>query len=145
MTRKDEGVEMDAQSRMKVQASFGRCLTNEQFFDRFYEIFVASHPDIRPMFAKTDMSRQKGLLRHGLMSALMYAESDLMAKACIDRIRESHGRSRLNIRPELYQYWLAGIVKAVSECDPEFTPGLGRLWHEALLPAVERIQSGYRD
>jgi len=136
---------MDSEARMKVQTSFGRCLTHERFFDRFYEIFVASHPGIRPMFARTDMFRQKGLLRHGLMSALMYAESDLMAKACIDRIRESHGRSRLNIRLELYRHWLVGIVQAVSDCDPEFMPALGRLWRGALLPAAECIQSGYHD
>ncbi|MDH4134994.1 MAG: globin [Gammaproteobacteria bacterium] len=127
-----------------VQDSFGRCLTQDKFFDRFYEIFIASHPDIRPMFARTDMAKQKELLRHGLMSALMFVEDDVMAKACIDRIRGSHGHGRLNIRPELYRYWLESILRTVSECDPGHTPEVGQLWRQALQPAVEHIKSGYQ-
>ncbi len=128
----------------KVQDSFGRCLANQKFFDRFYEIFISSHADIQPMFAKTDMARQKHLLRHGLMSALMYEEGDVMAKSAIDRIRETHGQQRLNIHPELYRYWQESIVRTVSECDPEFTPELGQRWNEVLVPAIRHIQSGYR-
>lgn len=128
-----------------VQESFGRCLADRTFFDRFYDVFMASHADVPPMFDRTDMTKQKHLLRHGLMSALMYAEGDVMAGSAIDRIRESHGRQRLNIRPELYRAWLQSIMHTVSECDPEFTPELGHAWNEALLPAIRHIQSGYHD
>lgn len=131
------------QSLMDVQTSFGRCLTHVRFFDRFYDIFMASHREIRPMFENTDMVKQKHLLRHGLMSALMFAEDDAMARLCIDRIRDSHGRGRLNIRPDLYPHWINSIVQVVSEFDSEYTPKLGQLWRDALTPAVERIKSGY--
>lgn len=85
---------MDHRVLQDVQISFGRCLTDPRFFDRFCEIFMGSHPDIGPMFAKTDMPKQKHLLRHGLMSALMFAEDDAMARMCIDRIRDSHNQTR---------------------------------------------------
>ncbi len=115
-----------------------------RFFDRFYEIFMASHPDIRPMFAKTDMIKQKHLLRHGFMSALMFVEDDAMARMCIDRIRDNHSQSRLNIAPDLYHHWVSSILQTVSEFDREFTPRLGKLWREAPTPAVEHIKAGYR-
>ncbi len=129
----------------RVQASFARCLVHPRFFDRFYEIFVVSHPAIQPMFANTDMTRQHQLLRHGLMSALRFAQSEknLMAKVCIDRIRESHGRTRLAISPELYPFWLNSLVKAVAECDPGFCPMLEREWRDVLQPVVDYIKSGY--
>jgi hemoglobin-like flavoprotein len=104
---------------------------------------MASHREIRPMFASTDMVKQKHLLRHGLMSALMFVEDNAMAKMCIDRIRDSHGQGRLNIRPELYSHWISSIVQVVSEFDAQFTPALGQLWRDVLTPAVEHIKSGY--
>lgn len=134
---------MQSSAQRAVQDSYGRCLARKDFFDRFYIIFVDSHPDIRPMFAKTDMPKQKELLRHGLMSALLFMESDVMAKACIDRIRATHGATRLNIRPALYQYWIDSIVQTVSESDPQYSPALGEQWREVLVPAVRHIQSGY--
>ncbi len=32
-----------------VVASYGRCCVHPEFFDRFYDIFLASDPAIRPM------------------------------------------------------------------------------------------------
>lgn len=129
----------------RVQASFARCLVHPRFFDRFYEIFIASHPAIQPMFAGTDMAKQHQLLRHGLMSALRFAQSEknLMAKVCIDRIRESHGRKQLAISPDLYPFWLDSLVKTIAECDPGFDATLEREWRDMLQPVIDHIKSGY--
>lgn len=129
----------------RVMASYARCLVNPAFFNRFYEIFTGSHPAIRPMFAKTDMAKQHHLLRHGVMSALRYAQSEknLMAKVCIDRIRESHSRKQYAISPELYPFWLNSLIQAVRETDPEFNPTLDEEWRQVLQPVVDYIGSGY--
>lgn len=129
----------------EVHNSFARCLGNERFFDRFYEIFMASDPAIQPMFARTDMVKQKHLLRHGLMSVLMYAEdaSDATALMCLDRIRDTHGAKKLNIRPGLYRFWVQSLVQAVAESDPEWRPDLETPWREAVSLAVNRINAGY--
>lgn len=42
--------------------SFGRCISTPQFIDRFYEIFLASHPAVKPMFRNTNFVQQKELL-----------------------------------------------------------------------------------
>ena len=34
-----------------LQQSYGRCLRDKRFIERFYEVFMASHPAIAPMFA----------------------------------------------------------------------------------------------
>lgn len=129
---------------MQVHASFARCLTNERFFDRFYEYFMASHPDVKPRFANTNMEMQKHLLRHGVASALKFANEDsVMARAAINRIRESHDHQHLNINPELYDFWLESLMKTVAESDPEFTTVLGKLWRDELAPAISYIKAGY--
>lgn len=54
-----------ADSYDDLQQSYGRCLRGKNFIERFYEIFLASHPDIAPMFAATDFQKQRMALRRG--------------------------------------------------------------------------------
>ena len=41
-----------------LQQSYGRCLRDKQFIERFYQTFLASNPAIPPMFASTDFARR---------------------------------------------------------------------------------------
>ena len=128
---------------LNVQSSFGRALWDPEFLDKFYDIFLNSNPEIGPRFANTDFVKQKDLLRHGLMSVLMFAEGQQSAIACLSRIRDSHGQSKMNIRPELYSYWVDSLVKAVAQCDKKFDAELETDWRTVVAPAVEYISSGY--
>ena len=127
----------------RVKASYSRSLFELDFLERFYQIFMDSDDAIREKFRRTDFSTQIHLLRHGLMSAMMFAEGDMMANACIDRIRNSHNHKQLDIRPEYYSLWLSSLIQAVSQCDPDFNEELERDWRAVLFPAIEHIQSGY--
>ena len=42
-----------------LQQSYGRCLRDKQFIERFYQTFLASNPAIPPMFASTDFNKQR--------------------------------------------------------------------------------------
>ena len=42
-----------------VKQSYGRACLAPHFIDRFYDIFLGSHPSIKPMFKHTDFARQK--------------------------------------------------------------------------------------
>lgn len=126
----------------RVQASYARCLSGTRFLDRFYDIFMA-HPEIRPLFAKTDMEKQKHLLRHGLSSVLMYAQNYATARSCLLRIQETHSRQNLNIHPKLYPIWIDSLMRAVGECDPQFDAQLEADWREIIAPGIDLIVSGY--
>jgi hemoglobin-like flavoprotein len=106
---------------------------------------MASHPDVRPLFARTDFAEQHRLLRHGLNSLLMYAEDNPLAVKTLTRIRDSHSQRKMNIAPALYRYWMDSLLKAISEFDREFTVDLERVWRQVLEPGVEYIKSGYAD
>ena len=66
---------MDAAKIQLVQQSFGRCLLNKPggkaFLDAFYEDFISADSRIKPLFARTEMAKQKGLLRKGLVKLVM--------------------------------------------------------------------------
>lgn len=130
-----------AENYADVQQSFQRCLTNKDFLKRFYDIFMESHPDIRQMFQGTDFGKQMSLLRHGLSSALNFAGGTKIGQSVLTRIGETHGRSRMNISPTLYPYWINSLVAAVAESDPKFTPKLDERWRQALTVATDYIRS----
>jgi hemoglobin-like flavoprotein len=128
-----------------VKASFGRCMAEQSLFDTFYDIFLASHPDIRPRFATTDFDRQKVAIRQGLNLAIMYAAGNPVGEGGLERIRASHARTRLNIPPDLYKYWKESMLEAVSRTDPRYDASLARSWDEVLQQAVDFIAGGYHD
>ncbi len=64
--------------------------------------FLESHPDIKPRFAHTDFDAQKHLLRQSINLAMLFANENPVGKKGINRIRQSHSQSGLNIPPELY-------------------------------------------
>ncbi|MCY1416775.1 hypothetical protein D9M71_322920 [compost metagenome] len=57
----------------RVMQSYGRCCANQNFFDTFYQHFLASSPAVRDKFVKTDMTAQKHLLRAGILNLVLYA------------------------------------------------------------------------
>ncbi len=127
----------------QVQESFGRATVSGQLIDKFYEIFLNSHPDVKPRFAKTDFVQQKKLLRRGISLAIMFADNNPVGRDGIARIRESHSKTRLNIPPSLYKYWLESFIKALSLCDKQFGPQLETLWRKTLQKTIDFVVEGY--
>lgn len=121
--------------------SYGRCVLNPQFLDRFYERFTAKSPVIRQMFAKTEMTKQKQLLRSGISFLLQYAKGSVYASEKVTELGISHSREKLNIKPSMYPLWLDALMETVEEFDPEFTPETRNEWLIALRRGVEKMTS----
>ncbi len=130
-------------SLAEVKESYSRCCVNPKFFDVFYANFLASHPTIAPMFAKTEMSKQKSLLRQGLTMMFMHLGGNGVGTTGIDRIGESHSKKKMNIDPNLYDYWINSLVKSAQECDEKWIPALEAEWRKTLRTGVDRIVSFY--
>ena len=126
-----------------VKQSFARCMIKGDIVGRFYEIFLDSHPDIKPRFAQTDFDSQKHLLRQSVNLAMMFASDNQVGKNGIKRIRQSHSKSGLNIPPDLYPYWKKSFIQAASELDQEFSDELNRQWDSVLQKTIDFIIEGY--
>ena len=126
-----------------VKLSFARCIIKGDVVGRFYEIFLDSHPDIKPRFAKTDFDSQKQLLRQSVNLAIMFANDHPVAINGINRIRQSHSQSGMNIPPDLYHYWKKSFIQAATEFDPEFSDKLNRQWDSVLQKTIDFIIEGY--
>ena len=126
-----------------VKESYSRCCVNPTFFDRFYQTFLSSYPAIAPMFANTEMAKQKQLLRQGISMMFMHLGGNGVGTTALDRIGESHNRNHLNVNPKWYDFWIESLVTTVKACDEKMTPALEAEWRKTLRTGVDRITSFY--
>lgn len=116
-----------------LKNSYGRCLAEGNFLEGFYEIFKASHPDIRVMFEETNFEVHRVALRRGISMSIWYAAGSTLSHELTDRIAANHSRNgRAPVPPHLYPFWVDSLVQAVEEMDPKATPQLLARWREAM-------------
>ena len=124
-----------------VMQSYGRCCASPDFFDSFYQYFLASSPEISEKFAHTNMPAQKQLLRQGILNLVMHArgmpDTKLRALGC------SHARGALDIRPELYDLWLQALLQSIGEHDGQCDANTRLAWHEVLNKGISVIKAQY--
>ncbi|MDH3505165.1 MAG: globin [Nitrospirota bacterium] len=126
-----------------VEHSYGRACLTPHFIDRFYEIFLGSHPSIQPMFKNTDFTKQKQQLRTSVAMMISHLEGKPAGTITLNRIAENHSKKKLNIQPSLYQYWIDSLVSAAKECDAKWTPDIERAWQKVLRAGVDYITQSY--
>lgn len=126
-----------------VNDSYGTCCLSPGFFDDFYTNFLSSSPEIAPKFARTNMSRQKQLLREGISFMIMYYGGAAMAETKVRGLGLSHSQARLDIEPRLYALWVDSLMKTVAAHDPQFNRERELAWRRVLERGISLMQSMY--
>lgn len=127
-----------------LQSSFGRALRAGPMIEAFYQRFLASHPDIAAMFAKTDMARQRMALRRGLSLAIAHAGGSALVQRPVQHMADVHARSgHAPVPPHLYPYWVDALVATLREFDPAFGPALEARWRTAMAVVVATFSARY--
>jgi len=134
---------MDEQRIEAFSASLSRCLADDQFLKRFYELFLDSSPVVAAKFEQTDFERQRRALGSSLYVMVMAVERSSPALAYLERVAERHSRNDLDIGPELYDLWLDCLVRTVRERDPEWSDEVGAAWHDAMQVGTDMMRSRY--
>lgn len=129
----------------RVRKSYGRCVAKPSFLDSFYKTFLRSSPEIEKMFRKTDLEKQKELIKHGLAILFMFARNPdaVLAREKLTHIGMIHSRNKFNVKPHLYPFWVNSLVDTVAAYDNQFTPKLGEEWRIVLKPAIDYLISLY--
>lgn len=127
-----------------LQQSYGRCLRDKHFIDRFYETLMASHPDIPPLFAHTDMFRQRLALRRGISIAILHAAGSTLAARSVEKMADVHGRGgRAPVPPHFHDCWLESLIKVIAETDPEADTMLLVRWRRAMGVVIHTFTRRY--
>lgn len=129
-----------------VKDEFSHCVVSPGFFDDFYREFTGKSAEIRAMFANTEMKAQKEALRAGLMFLIMYAEGkSSFAASKLDKIGATHRKTQLNVRPDLYPFWMQSLIATVRKHVPAFDETSHAAWRAVLQHGVNRIVSHYNE
>jgi len=128
-----------------LHQSYGRCLRDKRFIERFYEVFMASHPAIAPMFANTDFSKQRMALRRGISVAILHAAGSGMSRGATETMADVHSQAgRVPVDPALYPYWIDSLLQVVEATDDEATPALLARWRTAMGVVCDTFTRRYR-
>ena len=126
-----------------VRNSFKRCEAAGDFGESFYSIFLEKSPEIADLFANTDFKKQRKHLRASVFILVNQNVEEPKAKEILEGIGNSHNRSNLNIRPELYEIFLESLCETVKKMDPEWSEVLDSSWRQQVQPGVNLITSLY--
>lgn len=121
--------------------SLERCSARPGFLDRFYNLFLASSEEVAKKFERTDFRRQKRMLKSSLYIMVMAELPEFAAH--LERLAKLHGRTELDIKPELYDQWLDCLLRAVEEFDPLFDMDTKIAWTRILQHGIEFMKSRY--
>lgn len=130
----------DPEAIQRTRDSLGRCVACETFLDRFYELFIASSPTIDELFRKTEMERQKEMLRASLYEMLVAAGTTKgLAHKELERLARRH--HELGVTEEMYDWWLDALIEAAREHDTHFTDELEKDWRDSLREPLALMKS----
>jgi len=124
--------------------SYERCQRRTDFFDRFYDNYVAANATVAQKFANTDMDKQNRMLRASLHMLMALRSTD--AKEAITYFRgvgEVHSHNDRDIRPEMYDLWLVCLLRTVQECDDRYDENVARAWKKVLAGGIQIMKSMY--
>jgi hemoglobin-like flavoprotein len=139
-----EDVAFKNRAMERVLDSYKRCLLADLFFDDFYATLLSMSPSIKEKFARTDMARQKEILKSSVTYLLKYFcnPGPITLQKIID-IGESHSKSEHDIPPYMYGYWFSALMMTVAAHDPRFDAQLERDWQMILDHGISAIKSLY--
>jgi hemoglobin-like flavoprotein len=124
-----------------AKASYQRCQDIPGFFETFYQRFFEACPAARPMFAKTDFSRQHKLLHHAIGLLLAYDQRRDETPNLLSRIAERHGGNDLKVQPAYYKEFVESLIQTAREVDPQFTADTEAAWREAIAAGIAYMKS----
>ncbi len=126
-----------------VQTSFDRCLATGDFFQTFYDIFLATSPESTSKFAQTDFNKQKNLIKASVAMMIRLGTGNANARRILEKVGNTHSRQALDIRPELYDLWLDSLCEAIQRHDPDYSAELEALWRENMQEGIKLVTARY--
>ena len=134
---------MDREQIARFDTSLARCLAEQAFLTRFYDLFVESSPDIAEKFRDTDFERQRRAMGASLYVIVLALENGEAAMIYLDQIAKQHGHGDLDVQPEMYDTWRDCLLQSVKEYDPLFSDEIEQAWQAAAEFAIDIMRKRY--
>ena len=130
--------------RSFISVTGERTIDGVAFLNAFYKKFLASSPLVAREFKATDFDSLTRMLAISIVHVARYYgthQPDSLLKVLAER----HSRRGLDIKPELYEFWMNSLIETVKAYDSEFDDMTAESWRHVLTPGVEYMKSKYAD
>jgi hemoglobin-like flavoprotein len=104
---------------------------SDDFFEDFYQRFVASSPEVAQAFAQTDIPKQLSMLKKSLLFLVSFFATH-QANPYLEQVAHRHGAAHINIPSHLYDTWLECLIESVRTFDPDFDDNVELAWRLVL-------------
>ena len=124
--------------------SLERCLRGGDFFQQFYEIFLAASPEVREKFSGTDFRKQRRMLQTSFYMLVEFiAVGWPECQAYLERIALAHGKHGRDIAPRLYDLWLNCLLRTVQERDDQYSAEVDAAWRFMMGAGITFLKARY--
>jgi len=113
----------------------GRTSRGNEFFDVFYEKFIASSPLVAEKFKSVDLQAQRTMLKQSFAYLLNLYVTRQIPNHLVEIARQ-HDKRHADIPPHLYTAWLDCLIATVKEFDPKFTDDVELTWRMVCAPGI---------
>jgi hypothetical protein len=123
------------------QESLGRLVHERtEFFDLFYDLFIAASDEVASKFAGVDMERQKWMLRESLKEILVFFLGHRI-NPYMTGLAKVHAQR--GVHPGLYDLWLDKLLEAARLADDKFDDADELAWRLVLAPGIAFMKFYY--
>lgn len=123
--------------------SLERCTESEEFVPAFYRRFMSTSEEVRRKFQTTDFEQQNKMLVRSLRLVAAATAGDHEGMRELRQRAETHDREHLDIRPELYDLWLASVIATAREYDRLWSDAVESAWRRTLQYAIDYMVRRY--
>jgi hemoglobin-like flavoprotein len=124
--------------------SLARALRGDQLFQRFYELFLESSPEVREKFRNADMRKVRRELKTAFYMLVEYmAMGWPECQAYLERVATVHSRQGRDIAPHLYDLWLECLLSAVKEHDGQWSTEVEAAWRYMMGAGISFLKARY--
>ena len=134
---------MDRDQIARFDTSLARCLAEQAFLTRFYELFVESSAAVAEKFRDTDFRRQRRAMGASLYVIVLALEQGEAATIYLEQIAKQHGHENLDVPPEMYDAWRDCLLESVKEYDPLYSDEIEQAWRQAAEFAIDFMRKRY--
>ena len=128
----------------RFNSSLTRCLRSKTFFQRFYELFLASSAEVRDKFGAADTRKHRKKLQTSFYILMEYVSfGGPESRAYLERLAEDHSNRGRDIPPHLYDLWLDCLLQAVKECDQLYSDEVDAAWRYVMGAGISYFKSRY--
>ena len=129
--------------RVTFLRSLSRCADDEDFYAGFLRAFLASSEEVQDKFRRTRFPQQHQMLLRSLRLSAGAIVNEMESLQELRARAETHDRHHLDIRPELYDYWLESVIATARQFDPEWSDHIESAWRTILGHVISTMVRRY--